>query len=206
MATPRPRPGHFPQTPAQASRASTSSFNGSVYGSASRDKRRSILPEAPEANPVPPTRPPIIPLTTLDAPTQRFYIIAIYIALQGWKVYDWLNVVESHEASFGLLLKWSFIDFAFLFGVPELRIPWLELSQPVVLALYAGHFFINYMAMFDIPVRWPPCALCVLVEVLTVSSSHSKRGSWPLGRPSSTRRWHSRSTTFGFPTSSTTVP
>lgn len=153
MATPRPRPGHFPQTPAQAPRASTSSFNGSAYGSASRDKRRNILPEAPEANPIPPARPPVIPLTTLDAPTQRFYIIAIYIALQGWKIYDWLNVVESHEASFGLLLKWSFIDFAFLFGVPELRVPWLELSQPVVLALYAGHFFINYMAMFDIPVR-----------------------------------------------------
>lgn len=128
---------------------STGSLDGSANGS---HKRRSILPEAPEANPIPPARQPVIPLTTLDAPTQRFYIIAIYIALQGWKLYDWMQVVENHEASFTLLLKWSFIDFAFLFGVPELRIPWLELSQPAVLSLYAIHFMINYVFMFDITV------------------------------------------------------
>lgn len=155
MATPRPRPGHFPQTPVQAPapRMSTGSADGSANGSANGShKRRSILPEAPEANPIPPARQPVIPLTTLDAPTQRFYIIAIYFALQGWKLYDWMRVAEHHEASFALLLKWSFIDFAFLFGVPELRIPWLELSQPAVLTLYGLHFLLNYVFMFDIPV------------------------------------------------------
>ncbi|SPO01351.1 related to nuclear pore membrane protein POM152 [Cephalotrichum gorgonifer] len=150
MATPRPRPGHFPQTPAQAPKPSPGSAN-SANGSAGRRERRSILPEAPEANPVQLGRPPVIPLATLDAPTQRLYVIAIYVALQGWKLYDWVHNAEHHEASFGLLLKWSFIDFAFLFGIPELRIPWLELSQPVVLTLYAVHFIFNYMLMFDVP-------------------------------------------------------
>ena len=126
---------------------------GSSYGSANgSQKRRSILPEAPEANPIPTARQPVIPLTTLDAPTQRFYIIAIYVALQGWKLYDWMHVVENHEASFALLLKWSLIDFAFLFGVPELRIPWLELSQPAVLTLYTLHFMADYVFMFNVTV------------------------------------------------------
>lgn len=146
------------------------SFNGSFNGSY---KRRSVLPEAPEANPIPSARQPIIPLTTLDAPTQRFYIIAIYIALQGWKMYDWLHVVEHHEASFALLLKWSFIDFAFLFGVPELRIPWLELSQPAVLMLYGIHFIINYICMFDLPVWSRPPRPTPPSQMLTASCSSS---------------------------------
>lgn len=183
---------------------STGSLDGSANGS---QKRRSILPEAPEANPIPSARQPVIPLATLDAPTQRFYIIAIYIALQGWKLYDWMQVVENHEASFTLLLKWSFIDFAFLFGVPELRIPWLELSQPAVLSLYALHFMINYVFMFDITV-WIHPAVRVFVRVLTASrsSSPSKHGSLLLEKHSSTRRWPFQNTTCGSPTSFTIAP
>jgi len=94
----------------------------------------------------------VIPVTVIDAPTQRFYAAAVYVALLCWKLYDWIHVVENHEVSLALLVKWSIIDFIYLFGLPEMRIPWLELSQQAVLILYAGHFIMNYMLMFDIPV------------------------------------------------------
>jgi nucleoporin POM152 len=111
------------------------------------------LPLAPES-----TRPhaainqPVIPLTVLDAPQQRLYTFGVYVLLWAWKLYDWLQVVEDGDSSWFLFLKWIFIDFAFLFGVPELRIPWLELSQPVVTTIFSLHLVLNYMLMFNIPV------------------------------------------------------
>jgi nucleoporin POM152 len=72
--------------------------------------------------------------------------------LWAWKFYDWLQVVEDGDYSWLLFLKWIFIDFVFLFGVPELRIPWLELSQPVVTTIFSLQLIFNYMLMFNIPV------------------------------------------------------
>jgi nucleoporin POM152 len=158
-ATPRLRSG-FPATPATAARRrpdyeddespSISSFS-SIAGST----RQAKLPLAPE-NAV--TRrstgtAPVIPLTLLDGPQQRLYAFAVYILLWAWKLYDWLQVVEDGDASWWLFLKWILIDFVFLFGLPELRIPWLELSQLVVTACFASHLVTNYMLMFNIPVR-----------------------------------------------------
>lgn len=74
--------------------------------------------------------------------------------LWAWKLYDWLQVIEDGDSSWWLFLKWIFIDFAFLFGLPELRIPWLELSQFTVTTLFAGHVVLNYMLMFNIPLPW----------------------------------------------------
>jgi len=91
-------------------------------------------------------------LTVLDAPQQRLYTFGVYFLLWAWKLYDWLQVVEDGDSSWFLFLKWIFIDFAFLFGVPELRIPWLELSQPVVTTWFSLHLVLNYMLMFNIPV------------------------------------------------------
>ncbi|KAL0939471.1 nucleoporin pom152 [Colletotrichum truncatum] len=158
-ATPRQRTGGFPQTPATAapgrSRRHDPDPNSSV--SSQQSMRTSSLPLAPENSTrgVPPTEP-VIPLTILDAPQQRFYACAIYIGLLAWRFYDWIKLVEDNDTSAWLFLKWVFIDFGFLFGLPEMRIPWLELSQPVVMAIFLFHAFFNFMLMFNIPLPLQP--------------------------------------------------
>lgn len=167
-ATPRLRSG-YPATPATAApkrnlqETPDSVKSGSSLGASST--KSPTLPLAPEnvakqrsAN------DPIIPLTLLDAPQQRFYAFGIYVALWAWKLYDWLQVVEDGDSSWWLFLKWILIDFAYLFGVPELRIPWLELSQLLVTSVFTSHLVINYMLMFNIPVsRTPVSALRLLL-------------------------------------------
>lgn len=154
-ATPRLRSG-YPSTPGTAAPRrniqETPSSVGSISSNASFNKS-ATLPLAPEQT----VRQnqagqPLVPLTLLDAPQQRFYAFAIYVLLWAWKLYDWLQVVEDGDSSWWLFFKWIFIDFAFLFGLPELRIPWLELSQLLVTSVFTSHLVINYMLMFNIPV------------------------------------------------------
>lgn len=116
--------------------------------SSSPERRRPSTAEAVEAT-TPPS-PPLIPLGILDAPTQRFYALAVYMGLFAWKCYDWVQLIEDHADSFWLFLKWTGIDFVFLFGLPELRIPWLELAQPAVIALFVAHVVLDYMLMFNL--------------------------------------------------------
>ncbi|KAK7428705.1 hypothetical protein QQZ08_004799 [Neonectria magnoliae] len=154
--TPRLRSG-FPATPATAARRQqqTPSSTGSTSSNKSFTARSPSLPLAPEnVLAQTPSNQPVIPLNILDAPQQRLYTFGFYVVLWGWKLYDWLQVIEDGETSWWLFLKWIFIDFSFLFGVPELRIPWLELSQPVVTTFFTIHLVINYMLMFNIPVPW----------------------------------------------------
>lgn len=156
-ATPRMRSG-YPATPATVAPRRTfqetpdSAKSTSTVATSTRSP--ASLPLAPENVVKQRTgNDPVIPLTLLDAPQQRFYAFGIYVALWAWKLYDWLQVVEDGDSSWFLFLKWIFIDFAFLFGLPELRIPWLELSQLLVTSLFTSHLVINYMLMFNIPVR-----------------------------------------------------
>ncbi|KAM3510371.1 hypothetical protein MY11210_005935 [Beauveria gryllotalpidicola] len=156
-ATPRLRSG-FPSTPGTAALRrnfdQTPSSVGSVSSTASFN-RSAALPIAPEkAVRQSQAGQPLIPLTLLDAPQQRFYAFAIYVLLWAWKLYDWLQVIEEGDSSWWLFFKWIFIDFAFLFGLPELRIPWLELSQVLVTGVFLSHVVVNYMLMFNIPLPW----------------------------------------------------
>jgi nucleoporin POM152 len=114
----------------------------------------SVSTTAPENAPSAGTSAPLIPLTVLDAPQQRRYALAVYALLWAWKLYDWLSVVEDGDASWWLFLKWILIDFTYLFGLPELRIPWLELSQFMVTSVFSAHLILNYMLMFNIPVSF----------------------------------------------------
>ncbi|WZH46455.1 Nuclear pore protein [Fusarium acuminatum] len=167
-STPRLRSG-FPATPATAARRRNNPQTPSSAGSPSYGKgstsRSPSLPQAPESSrPQTAVSQPVIPLTVLDAPQQRLYAFGVYVLLWAWKLYDWLQVVEDGDSSWFLFLKWIFIDFAYLFGVPELRIPWLELSQPVVTTIFSLHLILNYMLMFNIPVSFP---------VSTILNNHS---------------------------------
>ncbi|KAF4971980.1 hypothetical protein FZEAL_9698 [Fusarium zealandicum] len=157
-ATPRLRSG-FPATPATTARRHNNQQTPSSAGSPTSGKgsstRSPSLPLAPESVQLQAAaNQPVIPLNVLDAPQQRLYAFGVYVLLWAWKLYDWLQVVEDGETSWFLFLKWIFIDFAFLFGVPELRIPWLELSQPVVTTAFSLHVVLNYMLMFNIPIPW----------------------------------------------------
>ncbi|KAK2612108.1 hypothetical protein QQS21_001838 [Conoideocrella luteorostrata] len=156
-ATPRLRSG-FPATPATVARRQNVQETPSTVGTVSLNgtsAKSPTLPLAPEnATARRATSEPVVPLTFLDAPQQRLYAFGVYVLLWAWKLYDWLQVIEDGDSSWWLFLKWIFIDFAFLFGLPELRIPWLELSQFIVTTLFTGHIVLNYMLMFNIPLPW----------------------------------------------------
>lgn len=148
--TPRVRSGGFPQTPRTVATRQPST-------PASTGRARPALPPAPEnrAATAAGDRQPLIPLTIIDAPSQRFYAVAIYFALLAYRFWDWLSVVENDAASVALLTKWVLIDFAFMFVIlPWLRIPWLDFSQPVVITLFAWHVALNWVLMLNVQVSW----------------------------------------------------
>ena len=95
---------------------------------------------------------PLVPLSILDAPTQRLYVSAFYLGLLAWRFYDYYSVVSSEADSWGLFLKWVFFDAVFLFGLPELRIPWMEWSTATMAVLYIFHVAASGILMFRIPV------------------------------------------------------
>ncbi|KAL2151592.1 hypothetical protein VTH82DRAFT_6690 [Thermothelomyces myriococcoides] len=138
--------GAFPQTPQATSKRgpARAPVSNSTTG------RSSNLPVAPQRGTSASSSAPVIPLHILDAPTQRLYAFGFYVALLAWKFYDWAQLVEDDTESFWLFLKWIAIDCAFLFGLPELRIPWLELSQPFVIVAFFFHAAFDWMLMFNV--------------------------------------------------------
>ena len=42
---------------------------------------------------------PLIPTDWIDAPSQRFYAFALYLALMSWRLYDWNTLQDSEEQS-----------------------------------------------------------------------------------------------------------
>ncbi|KAK3690018.1 hypothetical protein B0T22DRAFT_462779 [Podospora appendiculata] len=144
--------GAFPQTPVASSR------RGPPPRPPPAAMANNPLPVAPQqgapARSNSSTSAPLIPLHILDAPTQRFYAVGIYFAFLAWKIFDWVQLVEEDTESFWLFLKWIAIDCVLLFGLPELRIPWLELSQPFVVGLFFCHAIFDWMLMFNIGLPW----------------------------------------------------
>ncbi|KAL1899115.1 hypothetical protein Sste5346_003037 [Sporothrix stenoceras] len=202
-ATPRVRSGAFPQTPTTirvgrgapptpspsppvddipTKRSSSSTSSRPVFASARSSNgstRGSAAAAAAAAGSAAPG--PLIPLDIIDAPTQRFYAVALYIALIAWKCYDWVQLLEENGESFWLFLKWIGLDFVFLFGLPEMRIPWLELSQPVAIFLFFCHVITDYLLMFNIGVPWHAWFLSLLKvfydRELSISEHYVKASS-----------------------------
>lgn len=112
------------------------------------------LPTIPQASTSTTTtsESPIIPLNIVDAPTQRFYVLALYIALLSWRLWDWTQLVQDEEDSFWFFIKWVAVDAVFLYGLPSMRIPWLEWSQPTITSVFLAHAVFNGMLMFRIAV------------------------------------------------------
>ena len=64
-------------------------------------------------------------------------------------------LVQDDTESLWQFLKWVFIDAAFIYGVPALRIPWLEWSSTMTTILFSVHALLNGMLMFKILVSNP---------------------------------------------------
>ncbi|KAI1458522.1 hypothetical protein F4805DRAFT_115523 [Annulohypoxylon moriforme] len=148
IGTPLVGAGGYPQTPAGARALQN-------QRQAQDARPKAPLPVAPENRPnAAPTSQPVIPLTLIDAPTQRFYACAVYVALLAWRFYDWVQMLEDNGGSFYFFCKWILFDFIFFFSLPSLRIPWLELSAPSTSMIFFAHMVFNWLLMFNIPVPW----------------------------------------------------
>ncbi|KAK2610305.1 hypothetical protein N8I77_003751 [Diaporthe amygdali] len=163
--TPERVTGAYPATPG-------TNVRGRAPPTPDGTPERALPNRGPAANPLPlapenqsrqqPGSNPVIPLTILDAPTQRFYAFGFYIALVAWKLYEWVGLMEDESNSVWLFLKWNVIDLIFIMGLPELRIPWLELTQPACLVLFFGHAIFNFVLMFNITAGFTAALLAFL--------------------------------------------
>lgn len=96
---------------------------------------------------------PLVPW--IDAPTQRFYVLAFYFGLNAWRLYDYYTLVTDDVDSFWCFMKWVAMDGVFLFGLPGLRIPWLEWPFSTILTVFLSHALVNGLLMFRISVCCP---------------------------------------------------
>ena len=95
----------------------------------------------------------VVPVDVVDAASQRFYAVAIYVALNAWKLFDTWGASDNLDSTW-LFLKWVFIDGVFIFTLQSLRIPWLEWSFPTCFTVFLLHSAANIFLMFHIPVSY----------------------------------------------------
>ena len=94
---------------------------------------------------------PLIPFAILDGPTQRLYVVAFYALLTTWRFYDYSSLVSNETDSLWLFMKWAAIDGVVLYGLPSLKIPWLEWSSTSSTAIFLVHALFDAFLMFRIP-------------------------------------------------------
>ncbi|PGG97004.1 hypothetical protein GX51_07553 [Blastomyces parvus] len=148
--TPRLR-SSFPQTPRHSPRSRI--LSDGAKGTPLEARLRGLRNEKPapvtlEQND---TSAPLIPFSVIDAPSQRLYVVAFYIALNAWRMYEFWTSSDDFDSTW-LFLKWVSIDGIFLFGLPALRIPWLEWAFATTLAVFMVHTVANAFLMFRIPI------------------------------------------------------
>ena len=147
--TPRLR-SSYPSTPASGQRTQQSRNSPQNESTVA-----ALLPNVPGGAPISGSLDlsPMIPVGLVDAPTQRLSVLSVYAVLVAWCIYDWWTLVEEDTQSMGLFMKWICIFATFSYGVPQLRIPWLEWSPQVSNLTFGAHAIISFLLMFRIPVR-----------------------------------------------------
>lgn len=93
---------------------------------------------------------PIISPELLAPATQRLCVVLVYIGLLIWRFRDFWILIQDDTESLWQFLKWLLIDTAFIYGVPALKIPWLEWSSTTTTLLFSLHAIFNGMLMFKI--------------------------------------------------------
>ncbi|RAL08420.1 putative nuclear envelope pore membrane protein [Aspergillus homomorphus CBS 101889] len=146
--TPRLRSA-FPQTPQTAPRfrdhSARTPTRPQLHNAAVQKLPAKVLTGSSDA------KSPLIPAGVIDAPSQRLYVAAFYLALNTWRVYDSWSASDDLDSTW-LFLKWAAVDGVFLFGLQALRIPWLEWAFPTTLAIFLIHVAGNIFLMFQIPI------------------------------------------------------
>lgn len=73
--------------------------------------------------------------------------------------------MQEETASLGYFVKWFVLDGIFLYGMPLMRIPWLEWSETTSSMAWILHAGMNAMLMFRVPVS--SAVATVLMALLT---------------------------------------
>lgn len=152
-STPRTRIGGFPSTPQTVNRRPNGTPQPALQAHSPNSARRlpSISAIKKKDEPKDPATEPLIPLDVVDAATQRLLVISFYVLLWSWRLYNFYDLVWSGEnESFWQFMKWVFIDSVVLFGLPALRIPWLEFSSFSITVIFLAHVIFNACLMFQI--------------------------------------------------------
>jgi nucleoporin POM152 len=141
-STPRPGPADFPITPQTSAQQARQRLSATLKRQA-RSPQPVVSANAPET--------PAIPLSILDAPSQRLFAFGLYSLLQTWKLMDYWSTSGFHETeSFWLFMKWVLFDSIFLMGLVSLRIPWLSWTPATMVMVILSHAIFNGALMFQI--------------------------------------------------------
>ncbi|KAF8423779.1 hypothetical protein EV426DRAFT_601128 [Tirmania nivea] len=95
---------------------------------------------------------PRIPTNVIDAPTQRFYAVTVFLAIQAIKIADIAKLYTGDEgdsiSELMFCFKWVAIDGLFFWFLPFMRIPWLTFSPSTTFLQIFGSFVINMCFTF----------------------------------------------------------
>ena len=114
--------------------------------SSATTRRSSVRPWRKDSST--PLNNPLIPEEYLDIGTQRTIVSALFVAIQAYKIFDLVSrrqstsALQDHSDIF-FVIKFGFIEGAFLCLLPVLRIPWLTFTNTITLALVIILTFIN---------------------------------------------------------------
>ena len=144
--TPRLRSA-FPSTPS----SSKSRLKAKEYDASKSEAPVPVLPKL-TASTNDDVLTPLVPFSIVDAPTQRLYITLFYLSLTIWRLYDFSRLIEVETDSLWLFMKWVAIDSAFFYGLPALRVPWMQWSSSTTTILFLMHGALNAVLMFRISV------------------------------------------------------
>lgn len=153
--TPRLRSG-FPSTPQQTPSQNASSPRSEYSGTPRTRLQEVPAPQKSKDD----AQAPLIPFSTIDAPSQRFYVVAVYSAFFFYRLWDFYHLTVDETESLWLFMKWVAIDGVFLFGLPSFHIPWLEWSSTTMTLLFLLHALFDGVLMFRIPASSSIKILC----------------------------------------------
>lgn len=149
--TPRLRSA-FPSTPRSTSNSTLGSRPKAREHDASEVPTHSVVLPTVTSSTNNGALAPLVPFSVVDAPTQRLYITLFYLGLTIWRFYDFSRLVEVETDSLWLFMKWVAIDSAFFYGLPALRVPWMQWSSSTTTILFLTHGALNAVLMFRISV------------------------------------------------------
>jgi len=148
--TPRLRSAYplTPQTGYDRRRANASPSTSSLPNGTNKLHSISSLQKGEPADTAPDE--PIISTELIAPATQRLCVVLVYIGLLIWRFRDFWILIQDDTESLWQFLKWLLIDTAFIYGVPALKIPWLEWSSTTTTLLFSLHAIFNGILMFKI--------------------------------------------------------